>query len=124
MAFKDSGMVDVTFGDDVTVVRPVNLYGRTIGGDCFIGHGVMFINDRFKTGGPARDAPEHWQPTTIGNNVFIGSNATILPVRICDNVVVGAGAVVTKDITIPGIYMGNPAVRSRSLPTDRQILDQ
>ena len=124
MAFKDSGMVDVTFGDDVTVVRPVNLYGCTIGGDCFIGHGVMFINDRFKTGGPARDAPEHWQPTTIGNNVFIGSNATILPVRICDNVVVGAGAVVTKDITIPGIYMGNPAVRSRSLLTDRQILDQ
>ena len=66
MAFKDSGIVDVTFGDDVTVVRPVNLYGCTIGGDCFIGHGVMFINDRFKTGGPARYAPEHWQPTTIG----------------------------------------------------------
>ena len=160
MAFKDSGIVDVTFGDDVTVVRPVNLYGCTIGDDCFIGpfveiqrnakigcrsrvqshsficelvnigedcfigHGVMFINDRFKTGGPTRYAPEHWQPTIIGNNVFIGSNATILPVRICDNVVIGAGAVVTKDIIIPGIYMGNPAVRSCSLPTDRQILDQ
>ena len=71
MAFKDSGIVDVTFGDDVTVVRPVNLYGCTIGGDCFIGHGVMFINDRFKTGGPARDTPEHWQPTTIGNDVCL-----------------------------------------------------
>ena len=48
-------------------------------------------------------------PTKIGNNVSIGSNATILPVSICDDVVIGAGAVVTKNITEPGVYAGNPA---------------
>jgi acetyltransferase-like isoleucine patch superfamily enzyme len=47
--------------------------------------------------------------TNIGNRVSIGSNATILPVDICDNVVIGAGAVVTKSINRPGIYAGNPA---------------
>jgi len=81
----------------------------TIGSDCFIGHGVMFINDLFKTGAPAMGDKEKWQPTVIGNNVSIGSNATILPVTICDNVVIGAGAVVTKNITIAGTYAGNPA---------------
>jgi len=63
----------------------------------------------FRAGGPAGGAPELWKPTKIGNKVSIGTNATILPVSICDNVVVGAGAVVTKDITEPGIYAGNPA---------------
>ena len=81
----------------------------TIGEDCFIGHGVMFINDTFSRGGPARGRKELWRSTVIGNRVSIGSGATILPVRICDNVVVGAGAVVTKDIAIAGSYVGNPA---------------
>lgn len=81
----------------------------TIGNNCFIGHGVMFINDLFENGGPAMGDKSKWKPTDIGNNVSIGSNATILPVNICDNVVIGAGAVVTKDISIPGIYVGNPA---------------
>lgn len=80
-----------------------------IGCDCFIGHGVMFINDRFANGGPARGDKLLWASTKIGNNVSIGSNATILPVQICDNVVIGAGAVVTKDITKSGKYVGNPA---------------
>jgi acetyltransferase-like isoleucine patch superfamily enzyme len=69
----------------------------------------MFINDTFSTGGPANGDRRLWKKTTIGNNVSIGSNATILPVRICDNTVIGAGAVVTKDIERPGIYAGNPA---------------
>lgn len=81
----------------------------TIGSDCFIGHGVMFINDLFQKGGPAGGDKKYWKETTIGNKVSIGSNATILPVKICDNVVIGAGAVVTKDITIQGVYVGNPA---------------
>jgi len=81
----------------------------TIGSDCFIGHGVMFINDPFLSGGPARGDKTKWRPVTIGNNVSIGSNATIMPVTICDRAVIGAGAVVTKDITVPGIYAGNPA---------------
>ena len=81
----------------------------TIGNNCFIGHGVMFINDLFSGGGPAQGDQSLWSNTSIGNNVSIGSNATILPVNICDNVVIGAGAVVTKDITEPGKYAGNPA---------------
>ncbi|MEO0066825.1 MAG: hypothetical protein RI983_2151 [Bacteroidota bacterium] len=84
----------------------------TIGSDCFIGHGVMFINDLFSEGRPADDASK-WQNTSIGNHVSIGSNATILPVSICENVVIGAGAVVTKDITEPGFYAGNPAKKIR-----------
>jgi acetyltransferase-like isoleucine patch superfamily enzyme len=81
----------------------------TIGEDCFIGHGVMFINDTFATGGPARGRQDLWRSTTIGNRVSVGSNATILPVKICDDVVIGAGAVVTQDITVSGSYVGNPA---------------
>ena len=83
----------------------------TIGEDCFIGHGVMFVNDKFSKGSPAQGDKSLWQKTSIGNNVYIGSNATILPVNICDNVVIGAGAVVTKDITESGVYYGNPAIR-------------
>ena len=144
------GIVGVRFGDNVTIVQPVNLYdctigdnsfvgpfveiqkgaivGKrtriqshaficelvTIGDDCFISHGAMFINDRFDTGGPA-GKPNLWRATKLGNRVSIGTNATILPVTICDNVVVGAGAVVTKDITEPGIHAGNPARLLRRL---------
>jgi acetyltransferase-like isoleucine patch superfamily enzyme len=87
----------------------------TIGEDCFIGHGVMFVNDLFVTGGPARGRKELWRSTSIGNQVSIGSNATILPVRICDRVVIGAGAVVTRDISESGVYAGNPARRLRAI---------
>jgi acetyltransferase-like isoleucine patch superfamily enzyme len=83
----------------------------SIGEDCFVGHGVMFINDTFATGGPAAGRKELWRATLIGNRVSIGSNATILPVRIVDDVVIGAGAVVTGDITVAGTYAGNPARR-------------
>jgi acetyltransferase-like isoleucine patch superfamily enzyme len=136
---------NVVFGSGVRIVQPVNLYGcsigddcfigpfteiqqnavigkRTkiqshsficelvqIGDDCFIGHGVMFINDLFTKGGPAGSNKNAWKKTTIGNRVSIGSNASILPVNICDGAVIGAGAVVTKDITAPGSYAGNPA---------------
>jgi acetyltransferase-like isoleucine patch superfamily enzyme len=85
----------------------------TIGSDCFIGHGVMFVNDLFTEGRPAMGDKSKWKSTKIGNNVSIGSNATILPITICDQVVIGAGAVVTKDIHQPGIYIGNPAKLSR-----------
>lgn len=86
-----------------------------IGEDCFIGHGVMFINDRFQNGGPARGDKKLWERTKIGNNVSIGSNSTILPVKIVSNVVVGAGTVVTKDILSPGVYAGNPAIKIKGL---------
>lgn len=87
----------------------------TIGNECFIGHGVMFINDTFSEGKPAEGDQSKWKKTTIGNNVSIGSNATILPVHICDGVVIGAGAVVTKDIMEKGIYAGNPAKLIRKI---------
>ena len=142
---KEAGIINVNFGDGVTVVTPVNLYGCAIGSnvfvgpfveiqkdvnigertkiqshsficelvdigkDCFIGHGVMFINDTFAKGGPARGDKLLWKQTKIGDNVSIGSNATILPVTVCNNVVIGAGSVVTKDIKDPGVYVGNPA---------------
>src|SRR5437773_3886570 len=86
----------------------------TIGDDCFISHGAMFINDPFAIGGPAgrRDL---WGATRLGDHVSVGTNATLLPVSICDHVVIGAGAVVTKDLKEPGIYVGNPARLLRRL---------
>jgi len=142
---KTIGVRGVTFGEDVTIVEPANIYDCvigdntfvgpfceiqggviigartkiqshsfvcdlvTIGDDCFIGHGVMFVNDTFSGGGPARGDRSLWKKTTVGDRVSIGSSATILPVVICDDVVIGAGAVVTKNIIEPGVYFGNPA---------------
>lgn len=79
--------------------------GVEIGKDCFIGHGVMFVNDKFT------ENPREWRErkTLIGNNVRIGSNCTILPVSIGDNAVIGAGSVVTKNIPANKIVKGNPA---------------
>jgi len=149
--FLESGISNVSFGSNVKVIRPVNLYGCsigtgcfvgpfveiqnkvtigertkiqshsficslvTIGMECFVGHGVMFINDVFSHGGPAMGDQTKWKSTHVGDHVSIGSNATILPVSICDYAVIGAGAVVTKDITKPGIYAGNPARLIRTL---------
>jgi acetyltransferase-like isoleucine patch superfamily enzyme len=87
----------------------------TIGDNSFIGHGVMFINDLFSIGGPARGDRALYKKTTIGANVSIGSNSTVLPISICDNVVIGAGSVVTKDITVCGIYAGNPVKLLRKI---------
>jgi acetyltransferase-like isoleucine patch superfamily enzyme len=77
----------------------------------------MFVNDTFANGGPARGRKELWRATQIGNNVSIGSNATIMPVRICDGAVIGAGAVVTRDINEAGIYAGSPARLLRRITT-------
>ena len=145
-----SGIVDVEFGKNVTVVEPVNLYGCSIGDGSFVGpfveiqkgakigkrcrvqshsficelvtigydssipHCAMFINDHFVNWGPAKER-SNWMETKLGNFVSVGTNATILPVTICDNVVIGAGAVVTNDITVPGVYAGNPARLLRRL---------
>jgi acetyltransferase-like isoleucine patch superfamily enzyme len=119
---------DVFVGPFVEIQRDVTIGARTrvqshsficelvtIGDDCFIAHGVMFINDTFSVGGPAKGRKDLWRSTTIGNRVSLGSNATIMPVRIADDVVVGAGAVVTKDLIEPGIYAGNPARLMRKL---------
>jgi acetyltransferase-like isoleucine patch superfamily enzyme len=141
---------NVTFGQNVTIVEPSNIYGCTIGdntfigpfveiqkdvtignncriqshaficelvsiGDnCFISHGAMFINYLFKNGKLSGGDKSLWVSSKIGNNVIIGTNATVLPVTIVDNVVIGAGSVVTKDITEPGVYAGNPLRKLRN----------
>jgi acetyltransferase-like isoleucine patch superfamily enzyme len=148
---KTAGIVNVKFGENVTVVEPVNMYGCEIGDNtfigpfveiqkevkigknckiqshsficelveigeqCFISHGAMFINDLFQGGGPAGGDKTKWKGTRIGNHVSIGTNSTILPVSICDHVVIGAGSVVTKNITEPGVYAGVPARKIRGL---------
>jgi acetyltransferase-like isoleucine patch superfamily enzyme len=94
--------------------------GVTIGADCFISHGVMFINDKFELGGPARGDKSLWKTTTIGDRVSIGTGAIVLPVRICEGTVIGAGAVVTKDIDVKGVYVGNPARRLTTPEKDRE----
>ena len=146
---KKTCIKNVSFGKNVTIVTPSNIYGCEIGDDTFIGpfveiqenvkigskvkiqshsficslveiknnvfigHGVMFINDKFTGGGPAMGVKSKWKNTKIGNNVSIGSNSTILPVKIIDNVVIGAGSVVVKDINEKGVYAGNPAKKIR-----------
>ncbi|AJA09021.1 acetyltransferase [Sphingopyxis fribergensis] len=113
---------DVFIGPFVEIQKDVRIGARTrvqshsficelvtMGTDCFVGHGVMFVNDRFASGGPARGNKSKWESTSIGDRVSIGSNATIMPVTICDDVVIGAGSVVTKSIVQPGTYAGNPA---------------
>lgn len=99
---------DVTIGERTRVQSHSFICSNTeIGADCFIGHGVMFINDKFVD----RKLSKDFLPTKLGNKVYVGSNSSILPVSICDDVVIGAGSVVTKDITESGTYVGNPAVR-------------
>mgnify|MGYP006443640283 CR=1 FL=1 len=113
---------DVFIGPFVEIQKNVSIGDQTkiqshsficelvnIGFKTFIGHGVMFINDLFSKGKPAQGDQSLWRKTRVGNNVSVGSNVTILPVNICDNVVIGAGAVVTKDVTTSGTYVGNPA---------------
>ena len=82
-----------------------------IGKNCFIGHGTMFINDDFKND----KINKVFKQTNISNNVLIGSNSTILPVKICSKVIIGAGSVVTKNINKSGVYAGNPAKFIRKL---------
>jgi acetyltransferase-like isoleucine patch superfamily enzyme len=97
---------DVNIDDDTRVSSHTFICeGVDIGKNCFIAHGVMFVNDKYT------ENRDDWvlRNTKIGNNVRIGSNATILPVNIGDNVVIGAGAVVTKDVPSNSIVKGNPA---------------
>ena len=86
-----------------------------IGDDCFVGHGVMFINDPFIRGGPADRDISLWRKTIVESKVSIGSNATILPVTIAAGSVIGAGAVLTRDADVQGVYAGNPARLIRTL---------
>jgi UDP-2-acetamido-3-amino-2,3-dideoxy-glucuronate N-acetyltransferase len=91
--------------------------GVNVGDNCFVGHGVMFINDNYpKSVNPdgSLQKEDDWKhryvETDIGNNVIIGSNATILGgVTIGDKSIIGAGSVITKNIPSGEIWAGNPA---------------
>jgi acetyltransferase-like isoleucine patch superfamily enzyme len=107
---------------DVTIGRKTRVQSHaficslvSLGEECFVGHGVKFVNDDFRQGGPACGDTSLYRKTVIGNRVSLGTNATILPVQIADDVVVGAGAVVTRNLLQKGIYAGNPARLIREL---------
>ena len=99
---------DVVVGDRVTVKSGVQLWdGVRLADDVFIGPNATFTNDPF----PRSKAYQH-EPhvTVVERGASIGANATILPgVRICQNAMVGAGSVVTKDVPANAIVSGNPA---------------
>ena len=156
--FKTIGIKNTNFGENVIIIKPVNIYdskildnvfigpfveiqsntligsgtrvqshsficeGVKIGTNCFIGHSVVFINDLFKNGGPAKGDKSKWVSSIIGNNVSIGSNSSIVGISICDNVVIGAGSVVTKDIILPGVYAGNPAKLLKKFSTHESTI--
>jgi acetyltransferase-like isoleucine patch superfamily enzyme len=89
--------------------------GVELGDGVFVGHGVMFINDkspRARTDAGALAAEDDWelQRTVVANDASIGSGATILGgVRIGERALVGAGAVVTRDVADGEVVAGNPA---------------
>lgn len=131
--YEPANLYDCTLGDNVFIGPFVEIQGHTqigdnskvqshtficeyvtVGRNCFIGHGVMFANDMFREGKPNADR-ESWGRITLGDNVSVGSGATILAVSICDGVVIGAGSVVTRSISEKGVYAGNPARLLRRL---------
>jgi acetyltransferase-like isoleucine patch superfamily enzyme len=80
--------------------------GVEIGDNVFCAHGVMFINDKNPI---ANNKDWALKKTVVKDGASIGSNATILPVTIGSNALIGAGAVVTKDVPDNAIVIGNPA---------------
>jgi acetyltransferase-like isoleucine patch superfamily enzyme len=99
--------------------------GVHIGDECFIGHGVMFTNDLFPRatnadGSAQTEADWHMVETHVQKGVSIGSNATILcGITIGEYALIGAGAVVTRDVPPYAIVVGNPA-KVIGQVTDRQ----
>lgn len=96
----------VTVGNDCKVSSHAFLCTGVILGDrVFVGHGVMTTNDLFP--GVLSEAP--YLATVVEDDVKIGSGATILPVRVGRGAIIGAGAVVTKDVPPYCVVVGNPA---------------
>lgn len=99
---------DVQIGDNVTVKSGVYIWdGITLEDNVFIGPCVTFTNDKKPR---SKHYPESFAKTVVEKGASIGANATILPgVRIGANALIGAGAVVTKDVPENAIMVGNPA---------------
>lgn len=104
--------------------------GVLIDDGVFIGHGVMFTNDlypRATTDTGALQGPEDWKQLTtrVGRNASIGSNATILPgITIGEDAMVGAGAVVTRNVPAGAVVAGNPARRLAARASTARTMDQ
>lgn len=99
---------DVVIGDYVTVKSGVQLWdGTRIENNVFIGPNVTFANDPYPR---SKEYPSKFSSITVKNNASIGANATLLPgVTIGQYAMVGAGAVVTKDVPPRSVVVGNPA---------------
>ncbi len=99
---------DVIVGDRVTIKCGVQLWdGIRIEDDVFIGPNATFTNDRFPR---SKQYPEKFAKTFIRKGASIGANATILPgINIGRKAMIGAGAVVTRDVPPNAIAVGNPA---------------
>jgi UDP-2-acetamido-3-amino-2,3-dideoxy-glucuronate N-acetyltransferase len=99
---------DVRIGDRVTVKSGVQLWdGVTVENDVFIGPNATFVNDPFPRSGKY---PDSFSRTTLGRGSSIGANATILAgVQVGREAMVGAGAVVTRDVPPFAVVVGNPA---------------
>lgn len=99
---------DIQIGNRVTIKCGVQIWdGISIEDDVFIGPNVTFTNDPFPR---SKRYPTKFTPTRIRKGASIGANATILPgIVIGPNAMVGAGAVVTRDIPANAIVVGNPA---------------
>lgn len=116
---------DVVIGDRVTVKSGVQVWdGVTLEDDVFVGPNVTFTNDPFPR---SKQYPEAFARTTVQEGASIGGGATILPGRtIGRRAMVGAGAVVTRDVPPYAIVAGNPArirgyVDSSPGPTPKPI---
>ena len=77
--------------------------------DVFIGHGVKTINDLKPPSYKRTGSKKLWKKTIIKKGAIIGSNATLFPVEIGENAIIGAGAVVTKNVPANTSVVGNPA---------------
>ncbi|TNI18532.1 dTDP-6-deoxy-3,4-keto-hexulose isomerase [Aeromonas salmonicida] len=99
---------DVIIGDRVTIKSGVYIWdGITIEDDVFIGPCVAFTNDRHPR---SKIYPDEFSKMLIKNGASIGANATLLPgITIGRHAMVGAGAVVTKDVPDYAVVVGNPA---------------